>query len=138
MIVNQMGGGSGGEVWKHYRYANFYEYNTSGGTKNSFDVKGNISQYNMSGYIFFDDSSGRELAIGHFSTGTRNSTTNASDTIYTNKSASSGSSAASCGFFNVSNVAYGLSIAISSSANSYAYGNASRVVVVADVFYQEG
>lgn len=138
MIVNQNGGGgtSGGETWKHYRYTSSYAYNSSGSTRNLFNVEGNISQYNMSGYISFYNSSGTALAVGQFATGTQG-LLRCDDVIYTNKAAGSGSSAATCGSFEVSTAGDGLRIGIVSSANSYAYGSASRVEVVADVFYQE-
>lgn len=139
MIVNQSGGGGsgGGEVWKCYHYSDSYTYNTSSSVKNSFVVKGNISKYNLSGYISFINSSGAELAIGHFSTGTHLSSADPDDKIYVNKSSSAGNTAAVCGSLNVLSVENGLNIVITSKANSYAYGSASVVTVTADVFYQE-
>ena len=138
MIVNQTGGGSGGEVWKHYRNTEFYEYSTSNSISKSFSVKGNILNYNVSGYIRFDDSAGRAVATGYFATGINNNKTNFSETVYTGKASSSGSSAASAGSYKVSNRVDGISVVTTSYANSYAFGHAARVVVVTDVFYQEG
>ena len=137
MIVNQTGGGSGGEVWKNYHHTDFYQYSTSDPISKSFRVKGNILNYNVSGFIRFDDSAGRTVATGYFATGT-NSKTNFSEIVYTDKASSSGSSAASAGTCNVYQHADSISVVIESRANSYAFGNATRVVVVADVFYQEG
>ena len=92
----------------------------------------------MSGYIRFDDSAGRAVATGYFATGINNNKTNFSETVYTGKASSSGSSAASAGSYKVSNRVDGISVVTTSYANSYAFGHAARVVVVTDVFYQEG
>lgn len=138
MIVNQTGGESGGEVWKHYRNTEFYEYSTSGSISKRFSVKGNILNYNVSGFIRFDDSSGRTVATGYFATGINSNKTNFGESVYTGKASSSGSSAASAGSYNVYNQADGISVVTTSYANSYAFGHAARVVVVTDAFYQEG
>lgn len=138
MIANQTGGGSGGEVWKHYRNTEFYEYSTSGSISKSFSVKGNILNYNVSGFIRFEDSSGRTVATGYFATGINSNKTDFGETVYTGKASSSGSSAASAGSYKVSSRVGGISVATTSYANSYAFDHAARVVVVTDVFYQEG
>lgn len=137
MIVNQTGGGSGGEAWKHYKHTDFYQYSTSGPISKSFSVKGNILNYNVSGFIRFDDSAGRTAATGYFATGI-NSQTNFDGIVYTDKVASGGFSVATAGTCNVYQHADRISVVIASSTNSYIFDDVTRVVVVTDVFYQEG
>ena len=140
MIVNQMGGGSGGEVWKHYLYEKSYAYDTSQEIKNIFYVDGNLPMCHISGCVSFEGAGGNSVATGYFS-----SELSALDDLYTrqidirsDRANSSGSWAASCGRCTVDFLEDYLKVTIKSYANKYAFGGASKVTVTVDVFYQEG
>lgn len=100
MIINQMGGGSGGEVWKHYTKTITDKY-VSGNWRNWSLPIGKYNEVLICGTVYFLKSNGTVDTRGKFCSWFSDNVDMDLDIYLIDKVTSSGTKTATCGYFDV-------------------------------------